>query len=414
VRSTDITPGAENFEMNFGLMKNGATYTGLMTLSNSGDLQMDGDLTVSGGDITTGITDNRIQINRTTATTNVSRNALVIQTQTTGTPALGMGTQLGWNGQIPDGTFKEAGFIAVDLTDDTVGSEDFRMRFGLMQNGTTYADKMILDSAGSLIVGGGAKVNKTLTAGGKSLDADGNVLIQKSTINSSQLPVAAFFDNTIANRNGRIVMREYGQNTGSNAGSNTIGLPLIVLEGSRGTSASPNVVNVNNGSIAGIQIGGWDGTRWMSECGLSLSTLVFQNSETWSSETSVFTGSISGTTLTVTGVTSGGIYPGQLLTGTGITYGTTITAFGNNTNAGVGTYTVSVGQTVASTTITGVGTKANGTRALFNFQPTGIKLTSTSRSANYVLGNSNPGTGTSGNGVTLSLIHISEPTRQIH
>lgn len=66
----------------------------------------------------------------------------------------------------------------------------------------------------------------------------------------------------------------------------------------------------------------------------------------------VYTGSISGTTLTVTAVTSGNIGIGSVISGTGITVGTTITALGTGTGS-TGTYTVSVSQTVSSTTITG-------------------------------------------------------------
>ena len=66
----------------------------------------------------------------------------------------------------------------------------------------------------------------------------------------------------------------------------------------------------------------------------------------------VFTGSISGTTLTVTAVTSGNIGIGSVISGTGITVGTTITALGTGTGS-TGTYTVSVSQNVSSTTITG-------------------------------------------------------------
>jgi len=69
-----------------------------------------------------------------------------------------------------------------------------------------------------------------------------------------------------------------------------------------------------------------------------------------------FTGSISGTTLTVTGINSGGINLGQYLSGSGITAGTKIVQFltgaGNNINE-AGTYQVNISQTVASTTITG-------------------------------------------------------------
>ena len=68
----------------------------------------------------------------------------------------------------------------------------------------------------------------------------------------------------------------------------------------------------------------------------------------------VFTGSISGTTLTVTAITSGAIAIGQTISGTGITDGTKILAFqtgaGGNVNE-AGTYTLNISQTVASTTI---------------------------------------------------------------
>ena len=68
-----------------------------------------------------------------------------------------------------------------------------------------------------------------------------------------------------------------------------------------------------------------------------------------------FTGSIAATTLTVTAVTTGTLYVGAILTGTGITVGTTITALGTGTG-GVGNYTVSPPQSVGSTNITSVTT----------------------------------------------------------
>lgn len=73
---------------------------------------------------------------------------------------------------------------------------------------------------------------------------------------------------------------------------------------------------------------------------------------------SQFTGSITGTTLTVAAnsVTTGAITMGQTLSGTGVLPGTTIVGFssgaGGNVNEG-GTYTVNKAQTVASTTING-------------------------------------------------------------
>lgn len=63
--------------------------------------------------------------------------------------------------------------------------------------------------------------------------------------------------------------------------------------------------------------------------------------------------SISGTTLTVGTLVTGYFDVGQVLTGTGVTAGTTITAFGTGTG-GAGNYTISTSQTVSSTAINGL------------------------------------------------------------
>ena len=68
-----------------------------------------------------------------------------------------------------------------------------------------------------------------------------------------------------------------------------------------------------------------------------------------------FTGSISGTTLTITAIGSGVVTVGQILSGAGVTAGTQITAFLGG-SGGLGTYTVQTSQTVgAGTTITAAG-----------------------------------------------------------
>jgi hypothetical protein len=68
--------------------------------------------------------------------------------------------------------------------------------------------------------------------------------------------------------------------------------------------------------------------------------------------TFVGTGSIATFTLTITAVSYGALYVGMLLTGTGVSASTYITAFVTGTG-GIGTYTVGVSQTASSTTITG-------------------------------------------------------------
>lgn len=65
----------------------------------------------------------------------------------------------------------------------------------------------------------------------------------------------------------------------------------------------------------------------------------------------VFTASIAGTTMTVSGVSSGTLIIGATLAGTGVTAGTRIIAFLTG-SGGTGTYTVSASQTTASTEVT--------------------------------------------------------------
>lgn len=65
----------------------------------------------------------------------------------------------------------------------------------------------------------------------------------------------------------------------------------------------------------------------------------------------VVTGSIAGTTLTVSGVTNGALGQGNVLSGAGVTAGTAIAGLGTG-SGGIGTYIVTRSQTVASTTIT--------------------------------------------------------------
>src|ERR1043166_2386324 len=90
-------------------------------------------------------------------------------------------------------------------------------------------------------------------------------------------------------------------------------------------------------------------------------TYTLNNSQTVGSESIIsigggaaFTGSISGTVLTVSSVAGGNLAIGQTLYGAGISANTTIVSLGPGT-AATGTYTVSNSQTVGSETMTSVG-----------------------------------------------------------
>ena len=89
----------------------------------------------------------------------------------------------------------------------------------------------------------------------------------------------------------------------------------------------------------------------------------------------IFTGSISGTTLTVTSVSSGIIAANQSLSGIGVTSETIITALGTG-SGGVGTYTVNLSQTVASRTLNSSTVGAKFTAAITGTTMTVSAMTS--------------------------------------
>lgn len=124
-----------------------------------------------------------------------------------------------------------------------------------------------------------------------------------------------------------------------------------------------------------------------------------------------FTGSINANTLTVTAVTSGTIKLYSTITGTGISAGTIITAFGTGTG-GTGTYTVATtpttSQTVASTTISStLSAGAFGVRLLYSgYNGPVMRIRNNATTPTFAdfysdtLGNL--GTGINGTGISLS------------
>lgn len=85
---------------------------------------------------------------------------------------------------------------------------------------------------------------------------------------------------------------------------------------------------------------------------IRMNTTDFSNGVSVVSRTASFTASISTTTMTVSAVASGTLYPSMLISGTGVTAGTYIVSQLTGAAGGTGTYTVSASQTVSSTTMT--------------------------------------------------------------
>jgi hypothetical protein len=167
---------------------------------------------------------------RNTNNTNIVTRSLALAVQSSGTPAVGLGNSLEYQIETAPGNTESAGFVTVVTDDVTPGSEDFTMRFGLMQAGATSSTKMFLDSTGSLTL------DNDLTVGGTGVN-----LAQGTTISYSE-------NNTRANR------PTIQSTTGNSSG-------LRVLAPNATTSAISNLTvfntnDINNGKFLSLQTTG--------------------------------------------------------------------------------------------------------------------------------------------------------------
>ena len=170
------------------------------------------------------------------------------------------------------------------------------------------------------------------------------------------------------------------------------------------------------GIPSGTVIVSGSGTSWTLNQTATISTAEQMNSATVAG---VITASMSGTTLTVTAVTSGTLYPGQTIVGTGVTTNTIITALGSGTvlstaiaTAGTGyavNDTITVlggvyGSSPATYTVTAIGgsgavsTLSQTFAGLYSANPANPASTSTTGSGTGLTLNLTFGTGTGGTG----------------
>ena len=151
---------------------------------------------------------------------------------------------------------------------------------------------------------------------------------------------------------------------------------VLLSKGTTGQRPASPVAGQIRFNSTSTQFEGYSGTAWASvggggATGTSGNDIFYENSKTVTMGYSITagknamatgpitiaanftgTGAISGTTLTITGSTGSGVLVvGSIISGTGVTAGTFISAFGTGTGT-TGTYTVSVSQTVSSTAIT--------------------------------------------------------------
>ena len=145
------------------------------------------------------------------------------------------------------------------------------------------------------------------------------------------------------------------------------------------------------------------GSTWTINQTQTVSTAIQMNS---ASVAGVITASSSGTTLTVSAVTSGTIYPGQTITGTGVTANTIINALGSGT---VLSYTIATGGTgyAVNDTVTVLGGVYGNSPATYTVAAvtSGVvtSLTATYPGQYTSTPSNNASTSTSGAGTGLTL-----------
>lgn len=102
------------------------------------------------------------------------------------------------------------------------------------------------------------QATQTISAGGYPLDSNGQALLDTNNTQSVALVVSNYTNGTRAVIN----LRSYGQNQ-PNGTSTTSPNPAIRFDGARGTTSTPTAI-VSGDNLAQIQVGGYDGTNWLS------------------------------------------------------------------------------------------------------------------------------------------------------
>lgn len=214
--------------------------------------------------------------------------------------------------------------------------------------------------------------NVSLTSGGSAIDTNafGSGTHAVTTVSlattapsgtaNTQIATTAFVSNAITNVPVTLVDWSLSETTTTQALSSM-------------TVASPTVITVPTAPANGTAVSFSAGTGGALPTGVTANAAYYvynRTGTTYNLSTTAgnaqtvtitagatVTGSISGTTLSVTAVTGGRLAVGQVITGSGISANTTITSTGT-AGGGIGAYTVNNSQTVASTTITAVATPA--------------------------------------------------------
>ena len=135
--TTDVTGGAEIFDIVFKNMTAGATAAEVARVTGAGVLSAEGGVTAKKED----------------SGTNTVIDPLTIQRTSSATPAAGIGAGLAYVVETAAGNNETGATIDAVTTDVSSTSEDFDLTFNLMAAGAAAAEKMRLESTGYLGIG---------------------------------------------------------------------------------------------------------------------------------------------------------------------------------------------------------------------------------------------------------------------
>tara|TARA_R110002020_G_scaffold475336_1_gene709643 strand:- start:4 stop:1509 length:1506 start_codon:yes stop_codon:yes gene_type:complete len=135
--TTDVTGGAEIFDIVFKNMTAGSAAAEVARMSGAGVFSAEGGVTAKKED----------------SGTNTVIDPLVIQRTSSATPAAGIGAGLAYVVETAAGNNETGATIDAVTTDVSSTSEDFDLTFNLMAAGAAAAEKMRLESTGYLGIG---------------------------------------------------------------------------------------------------------------------------------------------------------------------------------------------------------------------------------------------------------------------
>lgn len=170
--ATDVTGSSEDFDLVFKTMAAGATAAERMRIttlgislpditsvySGSAGLTLSSSLTksvLSGGSASTFTLENGVNTllgstNKITTTSALTNNiaGIVIRHDTSASPAIGIGTSIGFETETQAANFEVSGTLSTVSTNVTSNAEEFDFVFKLMSGGTTAAEKFRIKSTG--------------------------------------------------------------------------------------------------------------------------------------------------------------------------------------------------------------------------------------------------------------------------